>query len=67
MNNQTALKIVSALAGGVNPVNGETLPRDSCFHQVQVIRALFIARQALENQVCAQMREETPPPGVKWM
>lgn len=48
MEIQEALKIVKALADGVNPENGEVLPGDFIYQNPQNVRALHRAVGALE-------------------
>lgn len=48
MDENKALTIVSALANGVNPWTGEIFPADSPYQTADVVRALFLARRALE-------------------
>ena len=48
MDDAQALKIISALADGVNPETGEALDIDTPFQALDVIRALFVALRALE-------------------
>jgi hypothetical protein len=51
MDDKQALTIVSALAYGANPITGEMFPSDSPYQAPEVIRALFAAARALENQL----------------
>lgn len=53
MTSAEALKILCALADGVDPVTGEVLPEDSVFQRPDVIRALFVAMRAVEEQASA--------------
>src|SRR5690242_18782134 len=48
MDEARALAIVSALAGGVNPLTGELFAVDSPYQSPDVIRALYSAVRALE-------------------
>ena len=48
MDIQEALKIVKALADGVNPETGEVMPADSIYQRPQTIRALQRAVAGLE-------------------
>jgi hypothetical protein len=67
MDRSKALAIVSSLANGVHPVTGEAFPPDSPYQAPDVIRALFIAAQALEvaavapAAVEAEARPSAPP------
>lgn len=51
MNSHEAVKILSRLAEGVDPNTGEQLPKDGIYDQPEVIRALFIAIEALQGSV----------------
>jgi hypothetical protein len=48
MTPKKAKTILEALALGIHPDTGDTLPDQSIFNQPQVIRALFLAVQALD-------------------
>ncbi|GGY55030.1 hypothetical protein GCM10011297_29870 [Bacterioplanes sanyensis] len=45
----THLKIVEALANGINPVTGELLPSESPYNHPDVIRALFTMLDLVKN------------------
>ncbi len=45
----THLKIVEALANGIDPVTGELLPSDSPYNHPDVIRALFTMLDLVKN------------------
>jgi hypothetical protein len=49
VENSEALRIVRALADGVNPETGETLAADSVFQQAQTVRSLERAAVVLET------------------
>jgi hypothetical protein len=63
MESSEALRIVRALADGVNPVTGETLAAESIFQQPQTIRALERAVTALESR--ADTRDKKPFPEIE--
>ncbi len=42
-------EIISKLASGVNPLNGESLPNDGLYNDPVIIRALFSAVQAMQG------------------
>jgi len=42
-------EIISKLASGVNPLNGEILPNDDLYNDPVIIRALFSAVQAMQG------------------
>jgi hypothetical protein len=49
MNDEQALKIVSALANGIDPIRNEPMERAPVFQELDVIRALYVAVRALES------------------
>lgn len=64
MEDNQALRIVSALANGTNPLTGEVFSSDSPYQSPDIVRALFSAARALEGQGngAGVMREKTPMP-----
>jgi len=50
MDDQEALRIITALANGAHPATGELFARDSPYQSPDVIRALFVAQRALEQK-----------------
>lgn len=50
MNAERARAILSALANGVNPLDGNFFPFDHVLHSPDVIRALYTALKALEEK-----------------
>ena len=49
MDKEQALKILNALANGVNPATGEVFAADSAYQHPDTVRALFEAIRALEG------------------
>jgi hypothetical protein len=49
MDNDTALKIINALASGVDPFTGEVFSDGSTLQHPDVVRALFLAAMALQK------------------
>ena len=49
MDNEQAADLVRQLADGLDPSTGEPLPADSPCQHPQIVRALFVARRALEG------------------
>ncbi len=47
----THLKIVEALANGIDPITGELLPSESPYNHPDVIRALFTTLNLVNNPV----------------
>jgi hypothetical protein len=61
MNETQALSIIDSLANGVDPDTGECYPSDSPYQRATVIRALFVARSALERARQSARRREGLP------
>jgi hypothetical protein len=53
MNREQASDIIRQLADGLDPNTGKPLPADSPYEHPQVVRALFVARQALDRAAAA--------------
>jgi len=64
-----AKKIVDALSNGVDPETGEILPAQSTLNNPQVIRALFVAAQALDRAAKRAVRDSSLPgnAGRSWL
>lgn len=60
MDEDKALDIVAALANGVNPMTGEALAADSIYQAGDVIRALYVAMQALQARRSRRLRAPVP-------
>ena len=56
-----ALKIIQALADGVNPCTGEVLSTGSILQNPQIIRALFAAIEALKAEMKRQEKTRNLP------
>jgi hypothetical protein len=56
-----AKKIIDALANGIDPDTGEILPAQSTFNSPQVIRALFVAGNALVRAAKRADRDNSLP------
>jgi hypothetical protein len=56
MNDEQALKIVSALANGLDPVSDEPVDLPPVLKELDVIRALFVAARALESSSRSKAR-----------
>ena len=61
MDNDEALKIIQALADGVNPVNGEVLPDNSPYQSAKVVRALNASIKAIEHKIKSDTRRSNLP------
>ena len=58
MSPNEAKPIIEALANGIDPETGEDLAAQSVFNNPQVIRALFVASNALDSLVKREKREK---------
>ena len=58
MNASEALAIVTSLASGKNPATQEQYSTDSLYQQPDVIRALFLAREALARRATLERRRK---------
>ncbi len=54
------LKIVEALANGIDPITGELLPRESPYNHPDVIRALFTTLGLVKNPSKKSPPKKTP-------
>ena len=61
METSDAIKIINALANGVDPNTGDVFEEGSPYHHPSVIRALFLAIQALEQVEKKDKRVSSPP------
>jgi predicted RNA polymerase sigma factor len=61
METAEALKIIEALADGLDPHAGEVFPPDSPYQNPQTIRALFAAKSALERVRRTERRKKALP------
>lgn len=56
-----AKKIIESLANGIDPETGEVFPNQSPFNNPEVIRALFVASQALDQASKREQRARNLP------
>ena len=61
MNEAQALNILESLANGTDPQTGEIYPPDSPYQRAEVVRALFLARAALERASESAKRRQALP------
>jgi hypothetical protein len=55
------LEIIEALTEGVDPATGEVVAPDSSINNPAIIRALFVAKEALNAQIERQKRKAQLP------
>jgi hypothetical protein len=63
-----ALEILKTLSAGINPITGEVLPLESPFQHAEIVRALFIAVDAVRRRADASRRKAAQPEntGRRW-
>jgi hypothetical protein len=64
MDDLQALRIISALANGTNPVTGELFPADSPYQSPDIVRALFVAVRAIEARASRSPSQAKAGPQV---
>lgn len=64
MDEVTALRLIDTLANGVNPTSGEVLAADNPCQQPEVLRALWLASRALQEQRLRNLRQSNLPANV---
>lgn len=57
MDKYKAISIVEALANGNDPITGEVFPPESPYQNIEVVRALFMATEALKK-----VKDKNAPP-----
>jgi hypothetical protein len=69
MDRQEAGSLLSILARGIDPITGEILPDDHVCQQPAVIRALYVAADALQANAAApkeKPKSKHENAGAKW-
>ncbi|NJO13377.1 MAG: hypothetical protein HC872_07870 [Gammaproteobacteria bacterium] len=69
MDESRAQSIVAALANGVDPITGKTFAADSPYQAPDIVRALYLAAQALEARAQTRARPKGELPanaGKPW-
>ncbi len=61
MKERKALEIIRTLADGTDPHTGEVFPADSSYQNAQIVRALFMAIDALETAAKRKERKRNLP------
>ena len=56
MQTYEAREIVKSLADGIDPVDGEVFPAESCYQHPQIIRALYMAVESFDLQQKSRKR-----------
>ena len=65
MERDNAAKILQTLADGIDPATGEPFPASSPYQRADVVRALYIAVQALGNPSRAKGSAPQDKPGLE--
>lgn len=67
MESVRAKEILAILADGVDPFSGEILPPNNLYQQPDVIRALYIALNALDGDCSKKLQRKLPDnAGTPW-
>ncbi|MCH9036385.1 MAG: hypothetical protein IH860_03565 [Chloroflexi bacterium] len=61
MDTSEAIKIIEALASGIDPITGELFQENSSYNNPKVIRALFLSSKALNSLKDRERRERVLP------
>ncbi len=61
MDNNTAIKVLTSLAHGINPTTGEFLPNESVLNGVDATRALFFAVECMRDGMQRLILWDTKP------
>lgn len=61
MDEEQALDVIRPLADGILPTTGEELPPDSPLQHPHIVRALYLAVQALEAEAQRRSRQRHLP------
>lgn len=61
MNSEKAMEIIKMLADGIDPNTGEVFPADSPYQNIDVVRALNTAKEALRRVAKADERRKFLP------
>lgn len=56
-----ALEIIRALSDGVDPCTGEMFAEESPYQRAETVRALFVAKNALESAEARERRKKVLP------
>lgn len=59
MDIKRAIEIVSGLADGIDPINGEVYPDDSPYHNPEIIRALYTILKVAESNKTREKRKRS--------
>jgi hypothetical protein len=65
MERDNAAKIIQILADGIDPATGEPFPASSPYQRADIVRALFVAVQALGNPARGKTAAPQDKPGFE--
>ena len=51
MEVETAKKLLTVLANGINPITGEVLPETDSCNQVEIVRALYTVTEEIDKNI----------------
>ena len=67
METKEAIKIIRSLSDGINPLTGKTFPQDSIYQNLDIIRALYKAVDAMKMYGNMEKRSGLPfKAGSSW-
>lgn len=66
MDISQAREIIEALANGIDPITGEVFPKNHCFNDPDIIRALFVATEELKKAERSANRDQPENAGKPW-
>ena len=66
MEVETAKKLLTVLANGINPITGEVLPETDSCNQVEIVRALNTVLRYLDNQPQKSTKPSPDNAGKPW-
>jgi hypothetical protein len=68
MDNKRAIEIIKMLADGIDPNTGEVFPADSPYQNVNIVRALHKAKEALKrvSKIDSRIRNLPQRAGKPW-
>ena len=58
MEVETAKKLLTVLANGINPITGEVLPETDSCNQVEIVRALYTVTEEIDKNISAEKTDE---------
>ncbi len=66
MEVETAKKLLTVLANGINPITGEVLPETDSCNQVEIVRALYTVTEEIDKNIRGLGRPKPENTGKRW-